>query len=61
MDSVNLLRHMAPIAAVLLVPVTVLAEREVLKVVRQKAVGDQSECTSCHSASPSPLLDPGLP
>lgn len=40
MDSMNLLRYMSPIAALLLVPITMLAERDVLTFVRHKASTD---------------------
>ena len=47
MDSINLLRHMAPIAAIILVPVTAIAEREVLGVFCQKAAIDQRMHVLC--------------
>lgn len=40
MDSINLLGYMAPVAALLLVPVTAATEREVLGIVHQKASSD---------------------
>ncbi len=42
MNSMNLLLHMAPLAAVLLVPMTIVAEPGVLQIVRQKAAQDKS-------------------
>ena len=40
MDSINLLRHMAPIAALVLLPVVAIAERDVLAVVSKTAAVD---------------------
>ena len=46
MDSMNLLRLMAPIAALILLPVTAIAERDVLTVVCKTAAVDQRKFSS---------------
>lgn len=56
MDSMNLLRHMAPIAAILLLPVVMITEAGALNYIRAKSSTDGSESQlpqSLHLACPS--------